>query len=163
MSRMHESALDLSAETREEMVGLLNELLSEAIDVQLQAKQAHWNVRSPHFQMLHTLFDGVAEVAMQYVDELAERATTLGGVAEGVLQVVTERSRLSRYPLDVTGGEAHLRQLLGSVGLFGRHVRAAIPRATQAGDDGTADLCTELSRAIDKQHWLLEAHIQGTR
>ena len=163
MGRLHQSALDLDAGLRERIVLLLNPLLAEAIDLQLQAKQAHWNVRSPHFAMLHTLFDGVYEVVAGYVDELAERITTLAGVAEGTLAACASASKLPPYPLDVFGGEAHLRQLLKSVGAFGKAVRAGITRAAEAGDDGTADLLTEISRAIDKQHWLLEAHLQGPR
>ena len=39
---------------------MLNEHLADAIDLQLQAKQAHWNIKGPNFVGLHELFDRVA-------------------------------------------------------------------------------------------------------
>jgi starvation-inducible DNA-binding protein len=44
---------------------------------------------------------------------------------------------------------------------FGKSVRAAIDRAAALGDAGTADIFTEISRAIDKQLWFVEAHLQS--
>ena len=60
---MYETRNDLAESTRKPVVQLLNERLAEAIDLQLQAKQAHWNVKGPNFVGLHDLFDRVAEAA----------------------------------------------------------------------------------------------------
>ncbi len=46
--------------TRREIIELLNRQLADAIDLGLQAKQAHWNVKGPHFVGLHELFDKAA-------------------------------------------------------------------------------------------------------
>ncbi len=43
---------------------------------------------------------------------------------------------------------------------YGRAVRAAIDKASELGDQDTADLFTEVSRAIDKHLWFVEAHLQ---
>jgi hypothetical protein len=42
--------------------------LADAIDLQLQLKQAHWSVKGPHFIGLHELFDKIAEEVETYVD-----------------------------------------------------------------------------------------------
>jgi starvation-inducible DNA-binding protein len=39
-------------------------------------------------------------------------------------------------------------------------VRAAIDKTDNAGDVDTADLFTSFSRALDKNLWFLEAHLQ---
>jgi starvation-inducible DNA-binding protein len=39
-------------------------------------------------------------------------------------------------------------------------VRGAIDETDGAGDADTADLLTAFSRALDKQLWFLEAHVQ---
>lgn len=39
--------------------GLLNRRLADAIDLQTQCKQAHWNVKGPSFIALYKLFDEV--------------------------------------------------------------------------------------------------------
>ena len=60
---MYETSNDLLPTTRRSIVEILNEHLADAIDLQLQAKQAHWNVKGPNFVGLHELFDRVASQA----------------------------------------------------------------------------------------------------
>lgn len=56
---MHKTKIDIPETKRTQLVQLLNEHLANAIDLQLQAKQARWNVRGPNFIALHELFDSV--------------------------------------------------------------------------------------------------------
>ncbi len=160
---MHRTRIDLGAKTRTRMIALLNARLADAIDLQLQAKQAHWNVKGPAFIALHELFDRLAGEVDGYVDDLAERITALGGVAEGTLQAVAGRSKLAAYPLDVSEGRAHVDALAESYARFGKSVRRAIDDAGKAGDADTSDLFTGISRGVDKGLWLLEAHLQADR
>ena len=75
------SPIDLPDSVRLNMIPLLNQHLADAIDLGLQAKQAHWNVKGPQFVSLHGLFDEVAEILEELTDELAERVVELGGIA----------------------------------------------------------------------------------
>jgi len=43
---------------------------------------------------------------------------------------------------------------------FGRGARKAIDDASALNDADTADLFTEISRAVDKSLWMVEAHVQ---
>ena len=160
---MHSTRIDLSAKTRARMVALLNGRLADALDLQLQAKQAHWNVKGPSFIALHELFDKLAVETAGHVDELAERITALGGIAEGTVQAVAGRSRLDPYPLEIADGRAHLDALAAALSKFGKAVRKAIEEAAKAGDADTSDLFTGISRSADKNLWLLEAHLQADR
>jgi len=160
---MHSTRIDLAAKTRARMIDLLNARLADAIDLQLQSKQAHWNVKGPQFIALHELFDQLAGELDGHVDELAERVTALGGVAEGTLQAVAGRSRLDAYPLDLSDGRAHGDALAAAYARFGKSVRKAIDEAAKAGDADSSDLFTGISRGADKSLWLLEAHLQADR
>jgi starvation-inducible DNA-binding protein len=155
-----ETSNDLSSATRQSVIEILNEHLANAIDLQLQSKQAHWNIKGPNFVGLHDLFDRVAADATQYADLIAERAVALGGVARGTLQSVARRSKLREYPDAVPQWRGHVRAMQAAVALFGRGVRRAIDEATALNDAGTADLFTEISRSADKTLWMIEAHIQ---
>jgi len=42
---------------------------------------------------------------------------------------------------------------------FGTHIRKDINYGDEAGDKDTADLFTQISRGLDKQIWILEAHL----
>src|SRR5207244_12448514 len=83
---------DLPEAARGEAVALLNQRLADCIDLQTQCKQAHWNVKGPTFIALHKLFDEINEDVEGYVDLIAERIVQLGGIAEGTVGVVADRS-----------------------------------------------------------------------
>jgi starvation-inducible DNA-binding protein len=157
---MYETSNDLASTTRRSAVEMLNEHLADAIDLQLQAKQAHWNVKGPNFVGLHELFDRVAAQALEYSDLIAERAVALGGVARGTLQAVSGQSQLREYPLEVGDWRAHVQAMQDALATFGRGARKAIDDATALNDADTADLFTEISRGVDKSLWMVEAHVQ---
>jgi len=160
---MHSTRNDLSAKARAKVTALLNARLADALDLQMQAKQAHWNVKGPQFIARHELFDRLAAEIDGHVDEMAERITALGGIAEGTVQAVAGRSKLDAYPLDIAEGRAHLDALAAAYARFGKSVRKAIDEADKAGDADTSDLFTGISRSADKGLWLLEAHLQADR
>jgi starvation-inducible DNA-binding protein len=152
---------DLSASIREKVSALLAQSLADTIDLGLQAKQAHWNVKGPSFIALHELFDKVADVAEEAVDELAERIVMLGGTADGTLQTVAKTSRLPAYPTNIKQGRDHVAKLADAIAALGKSTRAAIDEADKLGDKDTADLYTGISRDLDKYLWFVEAHLQA--
>jgi starvation-inducible DNA-binding protein len=156
-----ESHIDLEAESRAELIGRLNRLLADAIDLQLQAKLAHWNVRGPHFLPLHELFDQVHAKAVEFTDLVAERIGQLGGLTEGNAQTVAARSRLEVYGQEPAPGTEHVRRISQALAAFGSQGRAGIEFAGDQGDEVTADILTEVTRGIDEMLWFVEAHQQG--
>ena len=157
---MHKTKIDLPEKTRRNVVAILNDRLADAIDLQSQVKQAHWNVKGPNFIALHELFDKISDQVLGQIDEIAERVTALGGTAEGTVAVAAKRSRLKNYPLSITSGKDHLYYLSTQLAAFGKAVRAAIDATDELGDADTADLFTGISRDLDKHLWFLEAHSQ---
>jgi starvation-inducible DNA-binding protein len=159
--KLHQTRNSLREKTRRAMIDLLNQQLATALDLGLQAKQAHWNVKGPHFIGLHELFDKVAEELGDFADDLAERAVELGGVALGTVQIVAKNSSLAGYPLNLVSGKQHVAAVSSALAEFGASARAAIDASAKAGDADTADLFTEVSRGVDKLLWLVEAHVQA--
>ena len=152
---------DLPEQTRTKAITLCNDKLAELLDLQLQAKQAHWNVRGPRFYQLHLLFDAVYEAVVPLTDIVAERASQLGGSPEGTAQCVVKKSKLPAYPLDLKEGLAHVQALSSSLAAAGKSMRQAIDQADELKDKDTADIFTEVSRGLDKQLWFVEAHLQA--
>ncbi len=141
-------------------IGVLNARLADAIDLALLTKQAHWNIKGPNFIALHEMIDGFRTELDGHVDNIAERVVQPGGTALGTTQAVAETTALPPYPTDIHTTKAHLAALIERYGNVANAVRAAIDETGGAGDADTADLFTALSRALDKQLWFLEAHIQ---
>lgn len=142
------------------MISLLNARLADAADLKMQMKQAHWSVKGSDFIQLHELFDQVAARVDVQVDDIAERAVQLGGVALGTTRLAAAASTLPEYPFDLNDGIAHAGAVADRLGLYGACLRDAIEKATDAGDLGTADLFTAISREVDKDLWFVEAHLQ---
>jgi starvation-inducible DNA-binding protein len=159
-SQQFSTHIDLPLESREQLIALLNEHLADTFDLMSQTKQAHWNVKGKDFYQLHLLFDEIAGELSDFVDSLAERATTLGGYATGTVRMAAEHSSLPEYPTEISEGLDHVKALVERFGLHAARIRSAIDSAIDLGDQSTGDLFIEISRTVDKRLWFLEAHVQ---
>lgn len=153
----------LPENVRVRSIEVLQETLFDSIDLMLNAKQAHWNVRGQDFLDLHELFDRVHKVASDGTDKLAERIGQLGGIAEGTSRVVANSSSLPEYPLHALEEMEHLEALSSSLAMFGEILREGIERTDDLGDAVSSDIFTQLARKTDKVLWFVENHIYGRR
>jgi starvation-inducible DNA-binding protein len=153
--------IDIPEASREKLVELLNARLADAFDLYSQLKQAHWNVKGSDFIQLHELYDDVAESVLEHVDEIAERATALGGLALGTARMAASASTLDEYPLGAVAGMDTVEAIADRLSAYGASVRTAIEAALELEDQDTADLFIEVSRALDKHLWFVEAHLQS--
>src|SRR5262245_7668139 len=160
---MYKTRNDLPEQVRSKIVELLNARLADAIDLQTQMKQAHWNVKGPDFIALHKLFDEINESVEDYVDDIAERAVALGGIAIGTARAAAKKSALAEYPLQIANGHDHVDAVAAALSTFGKSVRQAIDAGDELRDRDTADLFTEISRGVDKWLWFVEAHLQANQ
>jgi len=157
--RIHSTKNDLASAVREKSITLLNQQLADTADLYSQTKQAHWNVKGPQFYQLHLFFDTLAESVLEYVDLIAERATSLGGTALGTVRMAAAASRLPEYPATATDGRQHVETLTARYADVAKTSRAAIDLAASFGDADTCDVFTEVSRGLDKHLWMMEAHL----
>jgi starvation-inducible DNA-binding protein len=159
--RMFETRVDIPEDSRTQLIEILNARLADSFDLYSQLKQAHWNVKGSDFIQLHELYDSVAESVLEFVDLIAERATSLGGLALGTARMAAAATSLEEYPLDAVAGMDTVEVIADRLASFGSSVREAIDASAELGDQDTADIFTEVSRAIDKHLWFVEAHLQG--
>jgi starvation-inducible DNA-binding protein len=158
-ARLHATRNDLPGSSRSNLVALLNGRLADCLDLQMQTKQAHWNVKGPDFIALHKLFDEIHEDIEDYSDTIAERAVQLGGIAVGTPRFVASQSSLAEYPPTISAGHDHVIALADALAAFGLLARQAIDDANEFGDAITADVFTQVTRGIDKWLWMVEAHL----
>jgi starvation-inducible DNA-binding protein len=140
------------------LIQLLNARLADTIDLLYQAKQAHWNVTGPDFYALHEFFEKISDELREHVDDIAERATQLGGQAEGTLKMAAERSSLPDYPRQLSSGAAHLEALSNGLEAAATRMREAIDQSASVGDEVTLDILVSAGRAIEKLLWMVRAH-----
>lgn len=158
--RMVRASIDLPEATCKQMIELLNQQLADMFDLYSQTKQAHWNVKGPHFYQLHELYDELAAQVLAHVDLIAERATALGGAATGTVRMAAAATRLPEFTVEPVDGMDSVRLLVLSYAAVAASTREAIDQAQEMEDMSTSDLFTEVSRDLDKSLWFLEAHLQ---
>jgi starvation-inducible DNA-binding protein len=74
--------------------------------------------------------------------------------------MAAEATSLDEYPLDAVDGPETIEAVADRLAAYAAAVREAIDTSDELGDQATADLFTEVSRAIDKHLWFVEAHVQ---
>jgi starvation-inducible DNA-binding protein len=151
---------DLPADARQQVTALLNQQLADTTDLHSHTKHAHWNVKGPNFIALHRLLDELAGLLDGFADEIAERATALGGVAVGTTRHVASNTRLPEFPHDAFDWKAVVTALADRYANLAKTTRQAIDESDRLGDKDTADLFTEVSRDLDKSLYFLESHLQ---
>lgn len=153
--------IDIPADARQRLIGILNQQLAETLDLYTQTKQAHWNIKGPDFFQLHELFDQLAKDVFGFIDTIAERATALGGYACGTARMAAQASKIAEYPREAIDGRQHLDALIERWSRYAANNRKALDAAQNDDDQATADIFTDVARAVDKDLWFLEAHLQS--
>ena len=159
---MYKAEAGLGQNRRPELHALMNQRLADAVDLQMQMKQAHWNVKGPSLVGLRELFDKVSRSVESYVDLIAERIVQLGGIAEGTVRMSVARSLLEEYPLTISEGEAHVEAVIKALSTFSHHVRITVNETMRLNDTDSAVLFTRISRGIDQWRGFIETHCQAT-
>jgi starvation-inducible DNA-binding protein len=154
---------DVPSNAKQVSIGVLQGCLADGTDLFNATRQAHWNVKGPHFGELHRLFEEFYTALATSTDDLAERIVQLGGTACGTSQVVAGSTRLPPYPTDLYAGMDHVKALADRYAKVAKTLREGIDQTDEAGDADTADLLTEQSRATDKMLWMLEAHLPADK
>jgi starvation-inducible DNA-binding protein len=150
----------LSQDARAEIISLCNARLADAVDLHLQVKHTHWNIKGPNFIALHELFDKVNDDVEDYADLIAERAVQLDGIANSTLRAEATWLHILEEAAPGATETHHVRSITSALASFGDQVRKAIDHCNEFDDPASADVFTEILRGVDKWRWMVEAHIQ---
>ncbi|MFB6131452.1 MAG: DNA starvation/stationary phase protection protein Dps [Salinigranum sp.] len=150
----------LSEQVRVPIIEMLNQCLADTTDLMTQAKFCHWNVKGIEFFQLHELFDEIAQILEDHADQIAERATALGGQAMGTARTSAANSQIPEPPSNVVEGRQIVEVFADRLARHDANLYEDINRATEYGDVDTADLLNEISREVTKQLYFLESHLQ---
>ena len=150
---------DYEVETLDEAQSLQATLV-ELIDLSLQAKQAHWNVVGPAFKPVHEFLDELTDAYRGWYDDVAERLTAIGVAPDGRVATVGETTTLERRDRRPDPRRiAVLTAMDRRVTMLAAQVRDA--REPTGEDLATQDLLIEILRGLEKQRWMIRAHLAG--
>jgi len=151
----------LPEQVRRSSIGVLNQCLADLSAVTMQLKSAHWNVKGQEFYQLHELFEDLIEEFDGYVDDVAERASALGGRPPGTAREVARQTTIPALPPHTVEGVALVGELVDRLAVLDANLYEQLETVTERNDLDTADLLNEISRVVAKSLWFLEAHLQG--
>jgi starvation-inducible DNA-binding protein len=147
---------DYEVETLDEAQSLQATLV-ELIDLSLQAKQAHWNVVGPAFKPVHEFLDELTNAYRGWYDEVAERLTAIGVSPDGRAATVHGTTTLEPFVPGPVSVGAVLTAMDQRVTTLAARIR---DRAEATGEDlATQDIFVEILRGLEKQRWMIRAHL----
>ena len=135
-------------------------MLSDEYVLYTKTRNYHWNVVGPQFNDLHKFFEAQYEALDDVVDEVAERARSLGGHALGTLAEFTRHARLAEQPGQYPDARGMLASLLHDHEALVRTLRADLETcAEKYRDAGTSDFLTGLMERHEKMAWMLRSFL----
>ena len=139
-----------------ELSAALQRVLVDLIELQLQGKQAHWNVVGTNFRDLHLQLDEVVDFARTASDTVAERMRALDAVPDGRSDTVAATTTLPEFP-------AYEHSTGDVVDLITTRIYAVVDTLrtvhdpVDAEDSSTADILHQLIDGLEKLAWLVKS------
>ncbi|GIK87620.1 MAG: DNA starvation/stationary phase protection protein [Betaproteobacteria bacterium] len=160
-TRIAAPEIGIAEKQRQAVVAILNTVLADEFVLYTKTRRFHWNVQGPDFSELHDLFQKQYEQLGQIVDDVAERARSLDGVAAGSLEEYVRLTRLDEQPTMGYDARGMIAALLADHETLIRNLRQDLRICSdQHGDEGTMDFLTALMQAHEKTAWMLRAHLR---
>ena len=138
------------------LLSSLQSVLVDLIELNLQGKQAHWNVVGPNFPDVHRQLDVIVSTARDAADGVAERMRAVGGIPDGLSSTVAETTGLRAYPR----GEVTTRQTIDLISerIYTIVANArAVHSAVDDEDPVSADLLNGTIAQLEQHAWLLSS------
>ena len=134
----------------------LQKVLVDLLELQIQGKQAHWNVVGRNFRDTHRILDEIIEAARGFSDDIAERMRALHGIPDGRSDTIAATTSLPAYP----AGEVATTETVDLV-----TVRLEATVATVRGvhdevddeDPTSADILHGVIEELERFAWMVSA------
>jgi len=149
--------IGIAEKDRKAVAKVLNDLLADEIALYIKTRNFHWNIVGPEFNDLHKFYEGQYEALDEILDDVAERARSIGSPALGSLKELAARTRLKEAAGAEIGAKESLKQLLADHETIIRQLREDHETAAKHNDAGTDDFLVGLIEEHEKMAWMLRS------
>ena len=136
---------------------VLNKVLADGNVLYIKLRKFHWNLSGDNFMELHLLFEDQHNAVAEAIDEVAERISTLGGVAIGTTTEFAKMSQLKENPGKLPSNQEMLKELVSdhesivkASTEYGAHIHASVEKdnvfACQFHPEKSADVGMQILR-----------------
>ena len=137
----------------------LQSVLVGLLELQGQAKQAHWTLVGPQFRSTHLELDEVVDAVREFADSVAERMRALEAVPDGRTRTVARDTSLDDFP----AGEVSVER---AVTVIAERILAVVNIIRSVHDDvddqdpTSADILHTILEGLEKQRWMFTAQLR---
>ena len=155
----YEPNIGLDREHRERVSKELSRFLADTYSVYLKTQNFHWNVKGMFFFPLHNIFEKNYRQLAEAIDEIAERITSLGQVAEATFESYEKLTQIEGEE-DLLPARRMLQELTQDHEKVIRTGRLISKTAGDAGDEVTLDMVVRHLSMHEKISWMLRSCLQ---
>ncbi len=153
--------IGISAKNLKSVHQLLNSVLADGNVFYIKLRKFHWNLSGGDFLELHELFEVQYKALELAIDQVAERISTLGGVAIGTMKEFVASSQLKETPGKIPNSQDMLKELVKDHETIIKSLRKMIDTTdSELKDAGTADFLTGLMSNHEKMAWKLRQYLK---
>lgn len=135
-------------------------VLTDLIELQLQGKQAHWNIVGPNFRDLHLQLDELVAAAREFADETAERMRALHALPDGRSSTIAASTRLEQFPAGLTKTTDAVKLITDRLERTVQTMRDVHDEVDEE-DPTTADLLHAFIARLEQLAWMISAEIMS--
>ncbi len=148
--------LQLDSQKTEKTVDGLQKLLANLQLYYTNLRGFHWNVVGVHFFGAHEKFEEYYDDAADHIDEVAERILMLGGTPAHNFSDYLKISAIKESGV-LTKPNEMFSLLLDYLKELIKIEREVLETASDAGDEGTVALVSDLISGHEKNVWMIAA------
>lgn len=146
----------LSGEATEKTSAVLQQNLTNLVDLALLLKQAHWNVFGPNFRSIHLQLDEIIATVRDASDEVAERIAAMGVSPDGRASTVAQDSDLGKYPEGFVNVQNTVTQVADRIKNVLETMRNSIEKVGDI-DPVSEDMLIGIAGPLEKHLWMVQA------
>lgn len=150
--------IGLPKKVLEEVSESLLDFLATTFSLYVKTQNFHYNVTGMEFYSLHLLFEKHYEELAEGVDELAERARSLGAYVDASLTGYAKRSSIPDAR-KASSSKNMLQELVKGHEILAKMGHPLITRSQELHDDITSDLIIKRVGFHEKAAWMLRSHL----
>ncbi|PFG31141.1 Dps family protein [Paramicrobacterium agarici] len=124
----------------------------------VNGKQAHWHLRGHNFIGVHELLDTLVSDAQEWADLAAERVVALGLPVDSRLATVAAKTTLPELSAGFQQSEDTIVEVVAMLDAAIQTARTAVDELDEI-DLNSQDVAVEIVRGLEKDRWLLLAHV----
>ncbi len=136
----------------------LSVLLSSMYMLFIKTQNFHWNVKGPHFESLHSLFEAQYNDLFEANDEVAERIRALDVLSPGNMKSFQSLSILQESD-NTLPANTMVETLLSNHESIASLIRDIIKKAADVNDEGTVDMLGSRLAVHEKTAWMLRSFL----